>query len=45
MKIRRITATPINFPLEAPYGWVFGELFDDPTPHDPLRIDSTTRWG
>lgn len=26
MKIRRITATPINFPLEAPYGWVFGEL-------------------
>ena len=22
-----------------------GELFDDPTPHDPLRIDSTTRWG
>ena len=26
MKIRRVTATPINFPLEAPYGWVFGEL-------------------
>ena len=26
MKIRRITATPINFPLEAPYSWVFGEL-------------------
>ena len=26
MKIRRITAIPINFPLEAPYGWVFGEL-------------------
>ena len=26
MKIRRITATPINFPLEALYGWVFGEL-------------------
>ena len=26
MKIRRITATPINFPLAAPYGWVFGEL-------------------
>lgn len=26
MKIRRITATPVNFPLEAPYGWVFGEL-------------------
>ena len=26
MKIRRIAATPINFPLEAPYGWVFGEL-------------------
>jgi glucarate dehydratase len=26
MKIRRITATPINVPLEAPYVWVFGEL-------------------
>jgi glucarate dehydratase len=26
MKIRRITATPINLPLEAPYIWVFGEL-------------------
>jgi glucarate dehydratase len=26
MKIRRITATPINLPLEAPYHWVFGEL-------------------
>jgi len=26
MKIRRITATPINLPLEAPYVWVFGEL-------------------
>jgi len=26
MRIRRITATPINFPLEAPYVWVFGEL-------------------
>ncbi len=29
MKIRRITATPVNFPLEAPYGWVFGELPGD----------------
>ncbi len=26
MKIRRITATPINLPLEAPYVWAFGEL-------------------
>lgn len=26
MKIRRITATPINSRLEAPYVWVFGEL-------------------
>lgn len=26
MKIRRITATPINARLEAPYVWVFGEL-------------------
>src|ERR1700741_1771398 len=26
MKIRRITATPINLKLEAPYVWVFGEL-------------------
>ncbi|MBA8881246.1 mandelate racemase/muconate lactonizing enzyme family protein [Phyllobacterium myrsinacearum] len=26
MKIRRITATPINLTLEAPYIWVFGEL-------------------
>ena len=26
MKIRRITATPINLRLEAPYAWVFGEL-------------------
>lgn len=26
MKIRRITATPVNLPLEAPYVWVFGEL-------------------
>ena len=26
MKIRRITATPINLTLEAPYLWVFGEL-------------------
>lgn len=26
MKIRRVTATPINVPLEAPYVWVFGEL-------------------
>jgi glucarate dehydratase len=26
MKIRRITATPINLPLEAPYIWAFGEL-------------------
>ena len=26
MKIRRITATPINFPLEAPHERVFGEL-------------------
>ncbi len=26
MKIRRITATPINLNLEAPYVWVFGEL-------------------
>lgn len=26
MKIRRVTATPINLPLEAPYVWVFGEL-------------------
>jgi glucarate dehydratase len=26
VKIRRITATPINVPLEAPYVWVFGEL-------------------
>lgn len=26
MKITRITATPINLPLEAPYVWVFGEL-------------------
>ncbi|MEK1891242.1 MAG: mandelate racemase/muconate lactonizing enzyme family protein [Phyllobacterium sp.] len=26
MKIRRITATPINLTLEAPYVWVFGEL-------------------
>lgn len=26
MKIRRISATPINLPLEAPYIWAFGEL-------------------
>lgn len=26
MKITRITATPINLPLEAPYQWAFGEL-------------------
>jgi len=26
MKIRRIAATPINLPLEAPYVWAFGEL-------------------
>ena len=26
MKIRRIKATPINYRLEAPYVWVFGEL-------------------
>ena len=26
MKICRITATPINLPLEAPYIWAFGEL-------------------
>lgn len=26
MKITRITATPINLPLDAPYVWVFGEL-------------------
>lgn len=26
MKIRRITATPINLTLEAPYLWVFGTL-------------------
>jgi glucarate dehydratase len=26
MRIRRITATPVNLPLEAPYIWVFGEL-------------------
>ena len=26
MKIRKITATPINFRLEAPYVWAFGEL-------------------
>lgn len=26
MHIRRITATPINLPLEAPYVWAFGEL-------------------
>ncbi len=26
MQIRRITATPINLPLEAPYVWAFGEL-------------------
>jgi glucarate dehydratase len=26
MKIKRITATPINLRLEAPYIWVFGEL-------------------
>ena len=26
MKIRSITATPINLRLEAPYAWVFGEL-------------------
>ncbi|WP_119389032.1 mandelate racemase/muconate lactonizing enzyme family protein [Taklimakanibacter lacteus] len=26
MKIRRITATPINLRLDAPYAWVFGEL-------------------
>jgi glucarate dehydratase len=26
MRIRRITATPINLPLEAPYLWAFGEL-------------------
>ena len=26
MKIRRITATPVNLMLEAPYIWVFGEL-------------------
>jgi hypothetical protein len=33
MKIRKITATPINLRLEAPYLWVFGELdskHDDP---------------
>jgi glucarate dehydratase len=26
MKIGRITATPINLPLDAPYVWAFGEL-------------------
>lgn len=26
MKIRKITATPINLKLDAPYQWVFGEL-------------------
>ncbi|CDX33465.1 hypothetical protein MPLSOD_160041 [Mesorhizobium sp. SOD10] len=26
MKIRRVKATPINYRLEAPYLWVFGEL-------------------
>ncbi|TIU36407.1 MAG: chloromuconate cycloisomerase, partial [Mesorhizobium sp.] len=26
MKIRRVKATPINYRLEAPYVWVFGEL-------------------
>lgn len=26
MKIRKVTATPINFRLEAPYVWAFGEL-------------------
>lgn len=26
MKIRRITATPINYRLEAPYVWVSGEI-------------------
>ncbi|RMO67474.1 mandelate racemase/muconate lactonizing enzyme family protein [Pseudomonas syringae group genomosp. 3] len=26
MKIKRIKATPINLPLDAPYVWVFGEL-------------------
>jgi hypothetical protein len=26
MKIGRITATPINLKLDAPYRWVFGEL-------------------
>ncbi len=26
MKIRRVTATPVNLPLEAPYVWAFGEL-------------------
>jgi glucarate dehydratase len=26
VKIRRITATPINLPREAPYVWAFGEL-------------------
>ncbi len=26
MKIRKITATPINLKLDAPYRWVFGEL-------------------
>src|SRR3569832_1518063 len=26
MKLRRVEATPINYRLEAPYVWVFGEL-------------------
>ena len=26
MRIKRVTATPVNLPLEAPYVWVFGEL-------------------
>lgn len=33
MKIKRVKATPINYRLEAPYVWVFGELDGlSPTP-------------
>lgn len=46
MKIRRITATPINLPLEAPYVWVFGELGGFPVTIVEVETeDGLVGWG
>ena len=42
MKIRRTTATPINFPLEAPYVRGFGEL---PGSTQTIVVALLTRYG